>query len=198
MKIERTMFANNDSEELNEVVGADGGAVRLFGKSAITNSTFYGNDSADDGGALAGEAKLAHVTFLQNSAEGQGDHIESFGDGVFLRNSILPGAAIAVDVCAGDAVVSKGFNVFTYDDAGCGTLDSDVTDGGNAGLVAGPAENGGPTETISITPKSIAKDLVPRVSANRRRAWISGVTNGREARDATRALTSRAHSRTSH
>ncbi len=162
MKIERTMFANNDSEELNEAVGADGGAVRLFGKSAITNSTFYGNDSADDGGALAGEAKLAHVTFLQNSAEGQGDHIESFGDGVFLRNSILPGAAIAVDVCAGDAVVSKGFNVFTYDDAGCGTLDSDVTDGGNAGLVAGPAENGGPTETISITPKSIAKDLVPK------------------------------------
>jgi hypothetical protein len=59
-------------------------------------------------------------------------------------------------------VTSKGFNVFSYDDAGCGTLDSDIANGGNAGLASAPGAHGGPNLTIPITSGSVAKDLVPR------------------------------------
>ncbi|MEJ7875291.1 MAG: CSLREA domain-containing protein [Solirubrobacterales bacterium] len=164
VRVARSLFDGNEAEEMTESVPAVGGAMLVTGDSSVTNSTFYDNSSADTGGGFAGEGKLSHVTFLLNQADDAGDHISSSsGDGIVLRNSILPGAAIAVDVCAGDDVVSKGFNVFTYDDFGCGTLDSDVTNGGNAGLAPGePVDNGGPTETIALTADSIAKDLIPK------------------------------------
>jgi len=159
-RVSRSYFGDNISAVTAGGVGADGGALGLAGDSAVTNSTFFDNASQDDGGAVSGEAKLAHTTFLQNSAEDDGDHVYGTAGGISLRNSILPGAMIAVDVCAG--TTSKGFNVFSYDDPGCGTLDSDVADGGNAGLQGPPAPNGGSTWTIPISADSVAKDLIPK------------------------------------
>ena len=159
-KVSRSYFGDNVSAMTGAGDGADGGALGMLGESAVTNSTFFDNASQDDGGAVSGEAKLAHTTFLQNSAVDDGDHVYGTAGGISLRNSILPGAMIAVDVCAG--TTSKGFNVFSYDDSGCGTLDSDVVNGGNAGLQGPPAPNGGFTWTIPISSDSVAKNLIPR------------------------------------
>jgi hypothetical protein len=157
--IRRTLIANNHAEEEDGSVGAGGGGVFGFDKNKIVNSTFYDNSSADEGGGLSGEAQLAHVTFLSNEAVDTGDHIYGASDGVTVRNSLLPGASIAVDLCGG-LVQSGGFSAATYDDASCGFLDSDAF--GDVALANGePANNGGRTLTVGIQGSSIAKDLVP-------------------------------------
>ncbi len=161
-RIERSMFQENAAVQ-DEGVARGGAIYSGAQKLNLVNSTLYDNSSDGSGGGLHGRATVAHATFLANTADVEGDHVSATGFPVTLRSSILPGASIAVDVCADSPdAVSRGFNVFTYDDPDCGTLDSDITDGGNAGLVAGPAENGGPTETISIMPESVAKDLIPK------------------------------------
>lgn len=151
---------------LNEATGiAGGGGIAAFGADApnkIVNSTFYDNSAADDAGGFYGAGKLSHVTFLANTAEEEGDHIRST-DELTLRNSILPGADGFVDLCSTSdpgEIVSKGFSVSTYDDPGCGFLDSDVF-GAVDFVPGGPTDNGGPTETIAIEGSSLAKDLVP-------------------------------------
>ncbi len=161
-RIQGSMFQENAATQAEGT--ARGGAIYSGGlKTNVVNSTLYDNSSDGTGGGIHGRSTVSHVTFLLNSAGEEGDHVSASGFPVTLRNSILPGAAIAVDVC-GDTpdAVSKGYNVFSYDDPDCGTLDSDITDGGNAGLRSGPAENGGPTETIGITSTSVAKDLIPK------------------------------------
>jgi hypothetical protein len=161
-RVERSLFSANNAL-LSGDATARGGAVYAAGLGTkVVNTTFYDNESEGVGGALHGRAAVAHSTFLSNHADEAGDHVSATGFPVTLRSSILPGAAIAVDVCADDPdAVSKGFNVFSYDDQDCGTLDSDVTNGGNAGLEGPPANNGGPTLTIAITAESIAKNLIP-------------------------------------
>ena len=158
--VRRSLIAENRAEETGDTVGAGGGGISAGGVNRISNTTFHDNFSADEGGGFAGEAKLSHVTFLANQADDPGDHVHGDGDGVVLRNSLLPGAQIAVDLCAG-AVTSKGFSAATYDDPGCGFLDSDVF-GAVALVPGGPADNGGATNTVAIRASSIAKDLVPK------------------------------------
>ncbi|MDQ3729583.1 MAG: CSLREA domain-containing protein [Actinomycetota bacterium] len=168
LDIRRSLFWGNETQESGENVIAAGGAIDSNGGTRIANTTFYDNASADAGGALVAEGALSHVTFLANSAEDGGDHVApvpNVGAGpLVVRNSIFPGAAIAVDLCDSDGtVVSKGFSVATYDDPDCGFLDSDLTGVGNPGLEPGaPFPHGGRTWTIPITKSSPAKDLVPK------------------------------------
>ena len=158
--VRRSLFTGNDALEESEVVGARGGAVYVGGQgNKIVNTTFDDNTSADEAGGVKGVVAVSHSTFIGNQADDPGDHIEG---GVTVRNSILPGASVAVDLCGPD-VVSKGFNVMTYDDPDCGTLDSDVIAPDGIGFVlAEPDDYGGPTETVAITNQSPARDLIPK------------------------------------
>jgi len=158
--IRRSLFAGN--EALGEdLVEPRGGALALLGESIkVANSTFFDNTSGYEGGAVHGDVSVSHSTFFANEAGAVGDHVNG---GATVRNSILPGASIAVDLCGPD-VTSKGFNVMTYDDANCGTLDSDLIAPGDIGFVDpdAPADNGGPTDTLAIEGSSPAKDLIPK------------------------------------
>ncbi|MEJ7875289.1 MAG: CSLREA domain-containing protein [Solirubrobacterales bacterium] len=168
-RIERSTFQKNVATR-NGSSAAFGGAISAV-RLDVVNTTFWDNESEEAGGALYGDASVAHSTFLANDAPEGGDHVYAPGGigakPIVLRNSILPGAQVAVDVCDGPGpVVSKGFNVFSYDDPDCATLNSDLVSGGNAGLSGSPFDNGGPTPTISIASSSVAKDLVPIKKCN--------------------------------
>jgi CSLREA domain-containing protein len=158
--IRRSLIAGNSAEETSESAGAGAGGVE--GRAKIVNSTFYDNSTDDSGGAFKGSGSLVHVTFLANHADEGGDHVESRGGTLNLRNSILPGAQIAVDLCFDPLgeIVSKGFNVATYPDPECGFIASDRDSVGGTELDPEPADNGGLTETIAIAATSPAKNVI--------------------------------------
>jgi CSLREA domain-containing protein len=165
LDIRRSLFTGNDTSETNEAGGADGGAIRTFENTRVTNTTFYGNESADVGGAFRGGGKLSHVTFLSNSAE-EGDHIAGNSTGsdlpLVVRNSILGGFLITLDPCAESVIISKGFNVAPSDDGDCSFRDSDLTDVSAASMDEFPSDHGGATDTIAIDADSPMRDLIPR------------------------------------
>lgn len=165
LDIARSYFGENRSmADAEEVTG--GGAIDSS-EQRIVNSTFFENESSSRGGAIRGAGVVAHSTFLANSAAVGGDHVAAFtnvgSSPLVLRNSILPGASILVDLCAtGGTVSSRGYNVATYDDSGCGFTDRDLTAAGNAGLDSQPNLNGGRTFTLKIDKSSQAKNAVPK------------------------------------
>lgn len=122
----------------------------------ITNSTFSGNIATGDGGGLYIRRDddgftINNVTFAGNSAEGEGGGINSIGEPILVRNSILSGndSGAESDDCAG-SVTSGEYNFFSSpDNADC----PPVGDGLNPNdkttdpLLGALANNGGPTLT---------------------------------------------------
>jgi hypothetical protein len=164
LDIERSLFSGNETVESAESVLADGGAVRTFENTRITNTTFYDNESADIGGAIKGGGVLSHVTFESNTGDTLGDDVSGnplgSEDVLVLRNSIFTGF-IFTDLCAPSAILSKGYSLAAFDDSDCKFRDSDVTGVLDNSIESSPSDHGGPTDTISIGKDSPAKDLVP-------------------------------------
>jgi hypothetical protein len=77
-----------------------------------------------------------------------------------IRNSIVAtntGASPNI----GGGVTSVGYNVIGDTTGSSGWVASDTTGVTAPGLAAGPASNGGPTETVALMPGSPALDFVP-------------------------------------
>ena len=179
--IETSTISNN-----NVSGGADGNvntSPRGAGLSAATpaggvqvaNSTFSGNTAVSGtqpstAGAILGTASsqllIAHATFGGNSA-GTADALAlsgAFNAANFtLRGSVIDEGALAC-VPQGFSEDPNGFNV----DAGTSCVGTNVdTDVRTATIGLGPlANNGGPTQTMSLSPTSPAVDLVPTAADN--------------------------------
>jgi CSLREA domain-containing protein len=134
-----------------------GGAIYVsgFGGTTIENSTFTGNASVFDGGALYvdGPLELINVTLSANSALSGNDLYVAPGGTLTVENTIVADTA---QNCAGTGLIlSAGYN-----------LDSGATCGlnGPGDLVDTPSnlvplqDNGGPTRTMALTPCSAATD----------------------------------------
>ena len=169
MKIDRSLISGNGTSADEDNTAEHGGGIyHDSGDLTIVNSTIFNNnaggpgDNDGDGGAIFnddGDATVDNVTFDVNEATDDGDQIDALGGSLTLSYSIIAGEA-PVDACAGTAVSSGGFNVADLDDPDCDYSNSDFaaadsTDLGDLG------DNGGPTETISIAPTSVAEDFVP-------------------------------------
>ena len=162
-----TIRGNTASADQDNTAEHGGGVYVNAGDDIlIVNSTFFDNraggpgDNDGIGGAVfagTGQVDVKHSTFDSNIGSDEGDTFSTSSGSVSLFGSIIDDAT---DPCAGGGYTSAGFNVSESIDAGCNFVGSDVP-GGDPGL-AGITDNGGPTDTIALTPTSDAKNLVPK------------------------------------
>jgi predicted outer membrane repeat protein len=151
-----------------------GGAIKSDGIATITNSTFSGNTAPSNGGAISGDngsLTLTNVTMTANSSAGGGGIAWGNGKVVTIRNSIIAGntdSTSANDLFefSGPLIVSSsliGTNVGTgLAETGTAAPDGNGNYvGGSVGgainpMLAGLADNGGPTPTHALLAGSLA------------------------------------------
>ena len=142
----------------NRSTGGPGGAINAGSvPTSITNSTFYRNHAGNRGGAIrAIGLAVSFSTFVSNTADLGGGAIvgpATLVGNVFGDNTSTFGGSS----CFG-GVVDGGFNV--SDEATCATAATSLPNTDPGLDPAGPADHGGPTDTIALQPGSPAIDLV--------------------------------------
>jgi hypothetical protein len=152
------------------------------GTATVINSTVHGNRSDFCGGFSAGGslAVISHSTFSANSA-GEGGGICVGGGNDFMRNTIVAGNT---DGGHGPDVYGmlgiSGYNLIGDTTGGSGFT---VTDIRNVDAKLGPlANNGGPTQTMSLLPGSPAIDAGQNSDAptwDQRGPGFPRIVNGR-------------------
>ena len=164
----------SNSTFYNNSAGGDGGAISNAGRLEIANSTFFNNSAPAEvaingslpaglGGAIYnayGRLAFTNSDFANNSA-GQGGGINNKGGAMTATASIIVdnsgGNCVASD---GFATIDKGYNLTGNDGSDCGLSAS--TDILNADPQLLPlADNGGLTQTMALSPKSPAIDVIP-------------------------------------
>lgn len=160
--VTRSLFESNHAN--GTASGEGGGGIfntGLSGALVISNSTFTGNTSAKDGGAIQkndGSLSIWNSTIVNNSASattGNGGGLAAPAIAA-IHNTIVANntaSSAAVSNCSGSVGVftSIEFPAST----GCGALTpGDPFPGSPPAL----ADNGGPTRTIAIPASSPAKD----------------------------------------
>jgi hypothetical protein len=187
-----TVTATNDTFSRNSTSTAGGGIYENGGGTVTaTNDTFVDNSGSGGGGiwAQGGTARVTNDTFLGNSADNYGGGIEvgdggtmtatddtlsgniSYdGDGGGVGNFVSSGTLMLANTVLADnsggncggTITNQGYNIsYPSTDTSCpGTLLN-----GNP-LLGSLQNNGGPTETMAITPASSAFEVVPAANCS--------------------------------
>ena len=140
----------------------EGGGIYNSGDLTLINSTVSGNSAGESGGGIHCDDStdgltLVNSTVVGNSApEGSVLYSEAVTP-VTFANSVLQGT------CAGPSdLTSNGYNIESPSDTCSLDQVTDQVDATTEQLSLGPlADNGGPTETHSLLPGSIAIDVIP-------------------------------------
>lgn len=172
-EISGSTFVGNAARGSNR----EGGALRIGGASlTMVNSTFSGNATTGNGGAISLRSldhHLSNITVVDNTSDSDGD---GFGDGGGLWNGNDNAATVENSLIAGNtddggeapdcfgSFTSDGFNLVRIDD-GC-TGFADGVNGDLVGTETNPidpqleplADNGGPTPTRALLADSSAID----------------------------------------
>ncbi len=149
-------------------VGYGGGIDASGGSLTITNDTLADN-SAGIGGGIAigsgasGDAALTAIndTIADNTAGNAGGGLDVIGGTASLFNTIV---ALNTDASGAGDIAGTGIasissnNLVGVDETGTvvGSIHPILFGSGNPGLDSGLAQNGGPTETIALSPGSAA------------------------------------------
>lgn len=174
LQIDRSLFVDNTSDSSGGAIRASSGANEL---TTITNSTFYGNEAATRGGAIAARysdtnVELLHVTIVDNQAStGPAIHWDGADDaGVSVAASLIADngsdqSELTVDQSDDEEQISSGYdNVVTAVDE----TYFDATSFDETGTPADPIDahidrfghNAGWPKTVSVTDDSPAEGLV--------------------------------------
>jgi CSLREA domain-containing protein len=169
-----TLTVTNSIFNGNSGSGLGGGGIGNSGALTVTDSTFDFNGasgSAIESGAgggidnYGGTLTVTNSTFLANGASGSGGGIENYKGSTTVSNSILsnntPGGNCGVFKATID---NGGYNI--SNDGTCHFGSFTAANGDTIGddvmpLLKTLANNGGPTETIALKPKSPAIDAIP-------------------------------------
>ena len=141
-----------------------GGAVQGYSSPmSVTDSTVSGNSSSGNGGAIinfSGTALVANTTISGNSDPQLGGAVAATNGGqTTLAADIIAGSGPGINCNGG--IADAGHNL--VDDSSCGFTNGSNGDivTGSGGVVLSPvANNGGPTETVSLPAGSPAIDAI--------------------------------------
>jgi predicted outer membrane repeat protein len=150
---ESTMTITNST--LNSNAAASGGGIENYNAALIVaNGTFYSNTASDWGGGIENNSTLTvtNSTFSNNSSTKGGGGIDNFGSSGTLNfaNTILANSPAGGD-CLNTATLGTNTNTLV-EDGGCY---ASVTGDPKLGSLA---NNGGPTQTMSLLSGSPAID----------------------------------------
>lgn len=172
--INGTLFVGNSTISGNSVSGnnADGGGLANFsGTMTVTNSTISGNSATDEGGGIVNIGNTLTVnssTICNNSAVGGGGGIFNFSGAsgtVNARNMIIADNKLVSSASDfGGTLTSQGHNLI---ESANGLSLIGITTGNIVGLDPQllPLGNyGGPTNTIALSPTSVAIDAGDRLA----------------------------------
>ncbi|MDA8197078.1 MAG: hypothetical protein M0019_07740, partial [Actinomycetota bacterium] len=152
-----TLTATNDTISNNQALNGGGGGIDNGGTLAATNDTISNNQALNGGGggiANYGNLTATNDTISHNSASGGGG-IYNF---TYVALSLTLAATIIADQksgsnCSGNVTTDAGYNL--TDDSSCGlTSTTSIVESTQLSLPS-LANNGGPTQTIAITPTSL-------------------------------------------
>ncbi|HEX7406918.1 MAG TPA: choice-of-anchor Q domain-containing protein [Candidatus Binatia bacterium] len=147
-----TLTVTNSTFSGNSSVG--GGGIDSYGTLTVTNSTFFGNSSGignsggHGGGIYSGYGTLTvtNSTFSGNSAVYSGGGIfNDSGTGTATVTNTIVANSTSGGNCDG-VVIDGGHNI--DDDGSCGFSGTSLSK--RNPMLAGLANNGGPTQTIAI------------------------------------------------
>ena len=152
-----TLTLSSSTFSANAAAGL-GGAIENARTLTLSNSTFSGNDAAAGGAIenIGGKTIVTNCTFSADSAavgsEISNDRCTSGcgKGGTTLRNTIVSNGSGGN--CAGIPITNGGNNLDSSGLCGLGPATDSMLD------PAGPAMNGGPTQTIALEPASPAID----------------------------------------
>ena len=144
---------------------ADGGAISNRSTLLIVNnSTFFGNSAGASGGGIYGfaSANVSNSTFSDNSASYGGAGIATYST-ITLRNTIVANSLSGSD-CIG---VNQGYIIAdSYNLASDGSCDNATTQTAAQLNLGSLANNGGETQTIALLAGSTAIDAGDNAAAN--------------------------------
>ena len=164
LTITGSTFSDNHANNFSGGAILNGYGSGSDGDATISDSTFSGNTAFyDDGGAIdsgdndgSGSLTISHTTFVGNS----------LGD---IRNgtagTVISTANVFADSCEqdpGETWTDNGYNVGS--DSSCfnaGTGDDDSAGSALSSLLGPLADNGGPTQTVSLLSGNPAIGIVP-------------------------------------
>ena len=146
--ISNSTFSGNTTD-------GSGGALENFGTGSVTisNSTFYNNSAVEWGGAIEnGETlTITNSTFSSNSAAAnQGGAIDHYSGIMNYSNNIIANSSAGGD-CVSDSTIGTNVNNLVEDGGCTSSLSGDPK-------LGALADNGGPTQTISLLADSTAID----------------------------------------
>jgi len=151
LTVSGSTFSNNSADS--------GGAIYVGRRLVASNSTFFSNTSARVGGAIYngnGKLDLTNNTFASNAAGDSGGAIYQGLGKLTLKNTILANS-IASENCSGTgSIVDRGHNLDSGASCGLRSAKKSLSDTDPRLDPAGPADNGGPTQTIKVQADSPA------------------------------------------
>jgi hypothetical protein len=155
-----TLIITNSTLSNNSANGSgDGGGIYDVGTLTITNSTLSNNSASGTGGGIFNGLAMANISFTTlsgNSASSGGGIFNNTGGTVNIKNSIVANSTSGGD-CSNLATFNATGTNFTTN----GTCPG-FTVVTSAQLNLGPLGNyGGPTQTHSLQPGSVAIDAAP-------------------------------------
>lgn len=165
LTLKRSLVQGNSTSASTDNVSEGGGGVWTSGSAEIANSTLFNNiagvpgDNDGDGGAVfanAGATSIFFTTIDSNAATGAGDGVYRGGGVLTIGQTLIAGT----DPCGGMMPTSQGFNAIEQADPQCAVGQTDISPADVS--TDAPANNGGPTKTISIAPASSAVNKVPK------------------------------------
>jgi fibronectin-binding autotransporter adhesin len=152
LRVSGSTFSQNTST-------ASGGAIQNTSNLTVTNSTFVANQApAGNGGGIdnVSSATVSYSTFSGNSAQN--------GGGVFSADTVLQGTILANTASGGNCgggPIDGGYNIDDATTCGFSTANNSLSATNPLLDPLGLRDNGGPTQTIGLQPRSPAIDDIP-------------------------------------
>lgn len=130
LNVRNSTFRNN---RMMGSTSATGGAMQLNGTSTITNTTFSGNMTSNDGGAISFNGPslvMTNTTIVGNSATDQNGGLHkttSTATSGVIRNNLIAGNSSANSADSGGIWNSQGFNLIQNPGTTTGLTPQDIT-----------------------------------------------------------------------
>jgi chitodextrinase len=141
--------------------GPGGGVVDNDTTINISNSTFFNNTGGNHGGGAIQNFGIANITTstLSGNSSPYGSDIYNYGSSTATVSSSIVADGLSSGNCGGTPIIDGGYNLDTG--SSCGFTASKNSKSNTRPQLQPLASNGGPTQTMALTPGSPAINVIP-------------------------------------